>query len=46
MLQMRCFDTTTKSTHHGMHSLHENVIGRKVMKTQDGGMVSMDSRDQ
>ena len=46
MLQMRQFSTTTKSTFHGMHDVRENVIGRKVMVTQDGKTVSMNDRDQ
>lgn len=42
---MRYFDTTTKTTH-VEQDLTANQIGRLVMKTQDGGMVSMDKRDE
>ena len=41
----RYFDTTTKSNH-VEQDLSANTIGRKVMKTQDGGTVAMSKRDE
>lgn len=34
--QQRSFGTTNAATFHGNHDLCQNVIGRKVMRTQDG----------
>ena len=42
--QRRYFDTTTGSTHVSQ-DMHANTVGRKVMKTQDGGLVKMEDRD-
>ena len=44
MRQMRYFDTTNKETFY-QQDLTANVVGRKVMKTQDGKLVPMDARD-
>ena len=43
--QERYFDTTNKETHYEQ-DMSQNTIGRKVMKTQDGKLVSADSRDE
>ena len=42
---MRYFDTTSKTTFVDQ-DMTANQVGRKVMKTQDGGLVSMDNRDE
>ncbi len=42
---MRYFDTTGKTTF-VEQDMTANVVGRKVMKTQDGGLVAMDNRDE
>ncbi len=41
----RYFDTTGGTTFVDQ-DLTANVVGRKVMKTQDGGLVSLDKRDE
>ena len=43
--QERYFDTTNKETFYEQ-DLTQNTVGRKVMQTQDGKLVSMESRDQ
>lgn len=42
---MRCFDTTNR-TQHSEKDLTVNVIGKKVMRTQDGANVPMEGRDE
>ena len=41
----RYFDSTNKTTYEPKH-LTENVVGRKVMKTQDGKLVPLPHRDE
>lgn len=41
----RCFDTTSRSEH-SEKDLTLNVIGKKVMRTQDGGNVPLANRDE
>lgn len=41
----RFFDTTARQTFTGK-DLTQNVVGRKVMKTQDGSLVPLDHRDE
>ena len=41
----RHFESTTQTTFQ-QKSLQENVVGRKVMKTQDGQLVSLNNRDE
>ena len=43
--QQRYFDTTNKEVF-TEQDLTQNTIGRKVMQTQDGKLVSMESRDE
>lgn len=43
--QVRYFDTTTGTTHNDQ-DMTANVVGRKVMRTQDGSLVKMEDRDQ
>lgn len=42
----RRFFQTTKEAYHCGQPLTENVVGRKVMRTQDGQLVDMAARDQ
>ena len=41
----RFFDTTNRTTFQ-QKDISENVVGRKVMKTQDGKLVPLPSRDE
>ena len=41
MRNTRYFDTTTKQTF-AAKDLTQNVVGRKVMRTQDGQLVPLD----
>ena len=41
----RYFDTTSREVYY-QQDMTQNVVGRKVMKTQDGKLVSAASRDQ
>ena len=43
--QDRYFDTTNAENHYEMDN-SQNTVGRKVMKTQDGKLVAMGSRDE
>lgn len=43
--QVRCFHTTNGMTH-DQKDLTSNVVGRKVMCTQDGKLVPMAHRDE
>jgi hypothetical protein len=43
--EQRYFETSTGSAHGGK-SYTENVVGRRVMVTQDGANVSMNKRDE
>ena len=43
--EQRYFETSTGSAHNNK-SYTENVIGRRVMVTQDGQNVSMNKRDE
>lgn len=43
--QVRYFDTTSGTTHNEQ-DMTANVVGRKVMRNQDGGLIGMESRDQ
>jgi hypothetical protein len=43
--EFRYFDTST-GTAHNDQDMTANVVGRKVMRTQDGSLVGMESRDQ
>ena len=42
---MRFLDTTARTTF-VKKDLTENAVGRKVMRTQDGKLVSLDNRDE
>ena len=42
---MRHFDTLNKTTY-TEPDLTQNVVGRKVMRTQDGRLVPMENRDE
>lgn len=41
---IRYFDTSS-GTAHTEQDMTANVVGRKVMRTQDGSLVAMESRD-
>lgn len=43
--QVRCFDTWNRTEHNGK-DLTANIIGKKVMRTQDGAAVPMTLRDE
>lgn len=42
---MRYFETTNKAIH-DTKSMYENTVGRKVMKTQDGKITSLNEKDE